>query len=54
MKRTADQIFEYGYVYEGKDCTGIVIAYLGIAKARGFDTRFVKVFKEQNVHSTQV
>ena len=50
-KRTADQIFKEGYVYEGKACTDIVIAYLGLARARGFDTKFVKVSREQKVHS---
>ena len=50
-KRTADQIFQEGYVYEGKACTDIVIAYLGLAKARGFDTRFVKVYRGFKVHS---
>lgn len=50
-KRTADEIFKEGYVYEGKACTDIVIAFLGLAKAKGFRTRFVKIYKKGAVHS---
>jgi hypothetical protein len=49
--RTADQIISDGYVYQEKGCTDIVVAYLGLAKARGFYTRFIKVFAKQSVHS---
>lgn len=50
-KRTADQIFKDGYVYEGKACSDIVVAYLGLAKAREFTTQFVEVYNDRNVHS---
>ncbi|MFA4960043.1 MAG: transglutaminase domain-containing protein [Candidatus Pacearchaeota archaeon] len=50
-KRTADQILKDGYVYDGKACTDVVVAYLGLARAKGFDTRFVKVFRSDVIHS---
>ena len=50
-KRTADQIFKDGYVYDGKACTDLVIAFLGLAKAKGLEARFVKITKEKMVHS---
>jgi len=50
-KRTAHQILTEGYVYQEKACTDIIIAFLGLANARNFKTKFVKVSNNQSVHS---
>lgn len=50
-RRTADQILDDGYVYQGKACTDIVIAFLGLAKARGYECLFVKVRGVNGLHS---
>ena len=50
-KRTADEIFRDGYVYDGKACTDLVVAFLGLANARGIETKFVKLRNEKMVHS---
>ncbi len=50
-KRTAHQILNEGYVYQEKACTDIIIVFLGLANARNFETKFVKVSNNQSVHS---
>lgn len=50
-RRNAEEILKDGYVYNGKACTDIVIAFMGLCKALGIDTRFVKVKKKEMVHS---
>ena len=50
-KRTADEIFRDGYVYDGKACTDLVVAFLGLANAKGLETKFVKLRNEKMVHS---
>jgi hypothetical protein len=50
-KRTASQILNDGYIYEGKACTDIVVLFLAMCKALGLETRFVKVRKDRAVHS---
>ena len=42
-KRTATEILSDGWVYEAKGCTDIVIAFIGLCRAKGLATRFVKV-----------
>ncbi len=50
-KRTADQILSDGYVYKGKACTDLVILFLALCSARGFQNRFVKLYNKELVHS---
>lgn len=50
-KRSANEILGQGYVYEGKACTDIIIAFLGLAKAKGLEGKFVKVYNQKYVHS---
>lgn len=53
-KRTGAQILEDGYVYQGKACTDLVVAYLALAKTGGIkDARFVKVknYETGAIHS---
>jgi hypothetical protein len=50
-KRTANQIFEDGYVYQGKACTDQVVSFIALCRALGLETRFVKLKKEKMVHS---
>ena len=50
-KRTATQILEDGFVYDGKFCTDIVIVFLAACNALNLETRFVKLKKEKYVHS---
>ena len=42
-KRTATEILSDGWVYEAKGCTDIVIAFIGLCRAKGLASRFVKV-----------
>ena len=43
-KRTVGKIFEDGFFYSRDNISGdLVVAYQGLAKARGFDTRFVLI-----------
>ena len=53
-KRTGAQVLEDGYVYQGKACTDLVIAFIALARAAGVEnTNFVKL-KNNNtgmVHS---
>lgn len=50
-KRTADQILEDGYVYNGKFCTDVTVLFIALCKALGLETNFVKVKKEKMTHS---
>jgi hypothetical protein len=53
-KRTGAQVLEDGYVYYGKACTDIVVAFITLAKATGInETRFVKLIDKNRdmVHS---
>ena len=42
-RQTAHQILTDGYVYEKRGCTDLVIAFLGLCRAKGLPARFVKV-----------
>jgi hypothetical protein len=50
-KRTSTQILNDGYVYEGKACTDLVVLFLSACNALRLETRFVKLKKENWVHS---
>lgn len=50
-KRTAFEIFDDSYVYEGKACTDLVVLFISFCRALGLETRFVKLRKEKMVHS---
>jgi transglutaminase-like putative cysteine protease len=50
-RRSADQVLSDGYVYTGKACSDIVITYLSLAKAKGLQTRFVKLYNARTTHS---
>lgn len=50
-KRTAAEILNDGYVYQGKACTDLVVLFLAICNSLGLKTRFVKLKKEGCVHS---
>ena len=41
-KRTATEILSDGWVYEAKGCTDIVIAFIGLCRAKGLATRFIQ------------
>jgi hypothetical protein len=45
-KRSANQILEDGYVYYGKSCTDMVVVFIALCKAKGYETRFDKLIKE--------
>jgi hypothetical protein len=45
-KRSANQILEDGYVYCGKSCTDMVVVFIALCKAKGYETRFDKLIKE--------
>lgn len=42
-KRTAEQILEDKYVYQGKACTDICIIAIAILKEKGIETKIVKL-----------
>ena len=50
-KRTATQVLDDSYVYEGKSCTDLVVLFLALCHALNLETRFVKLKKERMVHS---
>ena len=50
-KRTAGEILNDGYVYNGKACTDLVVLFLSLCLALGLNTRFVKLKKEKMIHS---
>lgn len=50
-KRTADQILNDGYVYNGKFCTDVTVLFIALIKALNLETNFVKVKKEKMTHS---
>ncbi|MFA5932146.1 MAG: transglutaminase domain-containing protein [Candidatus Paceibacterota bacterium] len=50
-KRTAAEIIKDGYVYSGKACTDLTVLFIALCRALGLDTNFVKVKKENSVHS---
>lgn len=52
-KRTATQILEEGWVVKGKACTDLTIVFIAVAKAKGLEAKFVKVYstKRKMLHS---
>lgn len=50
-KRTATEILKDGYIYNGKACTDLTVLFIAFCRALGLDTNFVKVKKENSVHS---
>ena len=52
-KRTASQIIQDGYVYEGKACSDIVLVFLALCKALGIEGKLLKLVstKRQMTHS---
>ncbi len=49
--RTASEIIEDGYVYEGKACTDLTVVFIALCKGLGLETNFVKVTNNKKVHS---
>jgi hypothetical protein len=50
-KRTASEILNDYYVYQGKACTDLVVLFISFCLALGLETRFVKLRKAKMVHS---
>jgi hypothetical protein len=50
-KRTASEILNDCYVYQGKACTDLVVLFISFCLALGLETRFVKLRKGKMVHS---
>jgi hypothetical protein len=50
-KRTAGEILNDAYVYSGKACTDLTVLYIALCRAIGLETRFVKVKRQNMVHS---
>lgn len=50
-KRTASQILEDGYVYQGKSCTDLTVLFIALCRILGLETRFVKLKKGNKTHS---
>jgi hypothetical protein len=50
-KRTASEILNDCYVYQGKACTDLVVLFISFCRALGLETRFVKLRKGKMVHS---
>ncbi len=50
-KRTAVEILVDAYVYDGKACTDLVVLFIALCRALDLETNFVKVKKENMVHS---
>jgi len=52
-KRTATQILEDGWVVKNKACTDLAIVFISIAKAKGLEVKFVKLYstKRKMLHS---
>jgi len=44
--RSAARIFHDGFVFSRYSCTDLIILFMGLCNALGFETRFVKVKKE--------
>lgn len=50
-KRTAEEILEQKIVYNGKACTDIVVCYMAFLKYFWIESSFVKLKKENFIHS---
>jgi hypothetical protein len=50
-KRTAAEVLNDCYVYQGKACTDLVVLFISFCRALGLETRFVKLRKGKMVHS---
>lgn len=50
-KRTAGEILNDGYVYNKKACTDLTVLFIALCKALGLETNFVKLKRENKVHS---
>ena len=52
-KRTADEILKDNYVYEKKACTDMVIVFIVLCLAKGYECNFVKVKEKEGkrIHS---
>lgn len=50
-KRTATEILKDGYIYKDKACTDLTVLFIALCRALDLDTNFVKVKKENSVHS---
>ncbi|MFA6295305.1 MAG: transglutaminase-like domain-containing protein [Candidatus Paceibacterota bacterium] len=50
-KRTASEILDNAFVYQGKACTDLAVLFIALCNALGLETRFVKIKKEKMVHS---
>lgn len=52
-KRTATQILKDGWVVKNKACTDLAILFISIAKAKGLEVKFVKLYsiKRKMLHS---
>lgn len=50
-RRTATEIFEDGFVYSDQGEADLVIAYVALCKALGVRTRYVTLWRDQNLHT---
>lgn len=52
-RRTATEILNDGWVAIGKSCTDLTVLFIAIAKAKGLQAKFVKVYstKKKMLHS---
>lgn len=50
-KRSATQILEDKYVYQGKMCTDVSVVFISMCLALGFEARLVKLKKPSMTHS---
>ena len=50
-KRTASEILDNAFVYQGKACTDLAVLFIALCNSLGLETRFVKIRKEKMVHS---
>ena len=44
-KRTASEIIEDGYVYEGKFCSDLALVFIALCKAAGVDAQLLKLIR---------
>lgn len=50
-KRTASEIIQDGYVYEGKECSDLSIVFLALCNALGISGSLIKLASNNNTHS---
>lgn len=58
-KLTADEVLKVGTIYEGKECNDVVMLFLAISKAMGYDGQLAKCYRKNEkggilVHSLAI